>query len=106
MPSASFSKGWELVGVVSWGVGFFCSSYTVFARVSEMADWITSQIGATSVFGDVNADGCVDGADHDAIIAEFGHSVPPASPSLDLNGDGIINIRDRAIVLQNFGEGC
>jgi secreted trypsin-like serine protease len=106
MPSASFSKGWELVGTVSWGEGGVCNSYTVFGRVSNMAGWILAQVGSTSVLGDTNADGCVDMADHDAVVAAFGQSVPPASPSLDLNADGIVNMKDRMVVLQNFGEGC
>lgn len=106
MPSASFSGGWELVGVVSWGVGHFCSSYTVFSRVSAVAGWILGEIGASSVYGDVNGDACVDMADHDAIVAAFGQSAPPVSASLDLNQDGVINISDRLIVLQNFDEGC
>lgn len=106
MPSASFSNGWELVGVVSWGVGYYCSSYTVFARVSALSGWILGEIGTPDVYGDADGDGCVDMADHDAIVAAFGQSVPPASASLDLNGDGIINQHDRLIVLQNFGAGC
>lgn len=107
MPSSAFSNGWELVGVVSWGVGHFCSSYTVFARVSELAGWVLGEIGgATAVYGDVDGDGCVDQGDHDAIVASFGQSVPPADASRDLNGDGIVNMQDRLIVLQNFGEGC
>jgi secreted trypsin-like serine protease len=106
MPSSSFSNGWELVGVVSWGVGFYCNSYTVFSRVSALASWITGEIGAPDVYGDVDGDSCVDMADHDAIVAAYGQSVPPASASLDLNHDGIVNMQDRLIVLQNFGEGC
>jgi hypothetical protein len=106
MPSSSFSNGWELVGVVSWGVGFYCNSYTVFARVSALAGWVLGEIGTPDVYGDVDADGCVDMADHDAIVAAFGQSVPPANASLDLNDDGLVNMHDRLIVLQNFGEGC
>jgi hypothetical protein len=33
-------------------------------------------------------------------------AVPPANPALDLHHDGIINIFDRLIVLQNTGDGC
>lgn len=106
MPSSSFSNGWELVGVVSWGVGYYCSSYTVFARVSALSGWILGEIGTPDVYGDTNADGCVDMTDHDAIVAAFGLSVPPAAAGLDLNGDGIINQNDRLIVLQNYGSGC
>jgi hypothetical protein len=35
---------WEQIGVVSWGVGGSCSSYTVFARLSQFASWIQSII--------------------------------------------------------------
>lgn len=103
---AGFSNGWRQIGVVSWGVGNFCSSYTVFARLSEFAAWIDGIVGAVPVVGDVTGDGCVDLSDHAAVIADYGSAVPPASPAADLNNDGIVNIFDRLIVLQNFGEGC
>ncbi|WP_437314329.1 DUF1986 domain-containing protein [Sorangium sp. So ce385] len=106
VPSAQFSGGWEQIGVVSWGVGGSCSSYTVFGRVSAFVPWIHGYTGAVNVFGDVNGSGCVDTSDEQAIIASFGQTVPPASPALDLTQDGVINIQDRLIVLQNFGQGC
>ena len=102
----TFSGGWEQIGVVSWGVGGSCSSYTVFARLSVFAAWIAAQTGPVAVFGDVNGSGCVDAADEAAIIGSFGQTVPPASPALDLDQNGVVNIFDRLIVLQNFGDGC
>lgn len=102
----TFSGGWEQIGVVSWGVGGTCSSYTVFARLSQFTAWIDAQTGPVAVYGDVNGSGCVDAADEAAVVGAFGQSVPPASPALDLNRDGIINIFDRLIVLQNYGDGC
>jgi secreted trypsin-like serine protease len=106
VPSNSFSNGWKQIGVVSWGVGFFCDSYTVFSRLSALAPWIHSVVGSGSVYGDVNGDGCVDKADHDAIVGAFGQSVPPGNPAADLDHNGVINVQDRLIVLQNYGEGC
>jgi secreted trypsin-like serine protease len=100
-----FSGGYEQVGVVSWGVGGTCSSYTVFARLSAFAAWIASYTGPVVVYGDADGSGCVDTADLAAIMGAFGTTVPPGDPR-DLNYDGLINVHDRLIVLQNFGEGC
>ncbi len=100
-----FSGGYEQIGVVSWGVGGSCSSFTVFARLSTFAPWIASFTGAVIVYGDVDGSGCVNSADEAAIIAGFGLTVPSGDPR-DLNYDGVINIFDRLIVLQNMGEGC
>lgn len=105
VPRDSFSGGWEQVGVVSWGVGGSCSSFTVFARLSAFASWVAAQTGPVDFYGDVDASGCVDAADEASIVANFGRAAPPGDP-LDLNGDGVINIFDRMIVLQNFGDGC
>ncbi len=104
--ASGFANGWRQVGVVSWGVGGSCSSYTVFARLSELSGWISGVVGAVPVIGDVTGDSCVDIADHAAVLADYGMSVPPGNPAADLNNDGMINIFDRLIVLQNFGEGC
>lgn len=103
---AGFSNGWKQIGVVSWGVGTTCDSYTVFSRVSLLAGWIRSITGPSAVVGDVNGDHCVDMTDYTAVMSDYGHSVPPADPAADLNHDGIINIFDRLVVLQNYGEGC
>jgi secreted trypsin-like serine protease len=100
-----FSGGYEQIGVVSWGVGGTCSSYTVFARLSAFAAWIASYTGPVVVYGDADGSGCVDGADLAAVTAAFGTTVPPGDPR-DLNYDGVINVHDRLIVLQNYGEGC
>lgn len=104
--AGGFSMGWKQIGVVSWGVGGSCSSYTVFARISELAGWINGIIGTPPVIGDATGDGCVDLADHTAVISDFGQAVPPGNPAADLNHDGVINIQDRLLVLQNYGEGC
>ncbi len=104
--SSRFSGGWEQIGVVSWGVGGSCSSYTVFARVSRFVPWIRGFTGPTTVYGDVNADNCVNDTDLTQVTAAFGQTVPPASPALDLSRDGVVNIQDRLIVLQNYGQGC
>ena len=106
VPGNAFSNGWRQIGVVSWGVGTYCSSYTVFSRLSVLAPWITGVVGTAPVLGDVDGNGCVDNADHDAVVADFGLSVPPGNPAADLDHNGVININDRLIVLQNFGEGC
>jgi secreted trypsin-like serine protease len=104
--SGSFSNGWKQVGVVSWGVGGFCDSFTVFARLSALAPWINGVVGSPPVYGDVNGDGCVDDADHTAVMNDFGKVVPPGNPAADFDHNGQIDIQDRTVVLQNYGEGC
>jgi secreted trypsin-like serine protease len=37
-------NSWELVGVVSWGQPTFCSTYSVFAKVTSYADWIRQHV--------------------------------------------------------------
>jgi len=101
----TFSGGYEQIGIVSWGVPV-CTSYTVFTRLSAFTSWIRSQIGVPAAFGDVDNSGCVDAADVAAVSAAIGQSVPPADAALDLNHDGVVNIFDRLIVLQNVGDGC
>ena len=101
-----FSNGFELIGVVSWGVGYYCSSYTVFSRVDAVSGWIMSHVGTQPVYGDVTGDGCVDNADYTAIMDDYGLSVPPADPEADINGDGAVNYFDLLLLNQNWGEGC
>ena len=103
--SGGFSNGWELIGVVSWGVGYYCSSYTVFARLSTLAAWINSIAGPQGVYGDANQDGCVDQADYDLVVTNYG--TPPAVDArADLNEDGVVDYYDVLTVVQNWGEGC
>jgi hypothetical protein len=52
--------------------------------------------------GDVNGDQMVNAVDADLIITNFGHSVPFASASTDLNGDGVVNIQDLVAVAVNM----
>lgn len=100
-----FARGWEQIGVVSWGSGS-CNSYTVFSRLSELHTWIAGVIGAAPAIGDVTGDGCVDVADYDYINANWGLAVPPGDAAADLNADGVVDYRDRLVVLENWGEGC
>lgn len=100
-----FSNGWEQIGVVSWGRGYYCNTYTVFARLSQFTGWINGYIGAPAVYGDADGNGCVDQADYQFVGSNFG--TPPAVDArADLNADGIVNYTDLTIVIQNWGEGC
>lgn len=99
-----YSGGWEQVGIVSWGVGTFCSSYTVFARISRFTAWIDGITGARPLLGDADGSGCVDQADYDFVGLHFNSS--PAHPDADLNQDGVVNFADLVIVIQNWGAGC
>ncbi|MEM7675091.1 MAG: DUF1986 domain-containing protein [Myxococcota bacterium] len=100
---ATSGSGWEQIGIVSWGVGYFCNSYTVFARVSQFTAWIEGWTGPQEVYGDATGDGCVDQDDYDFVGANYGASTP--NPA-DLNDDGAINYSDILVVIQNWGSGC
>jgi secreted trypsin-like serine protease len=106
VPSGSFSNGWTLVGVVSWGSGS-CDTYTVFVDVSDYNAWVLSIIGAVTVLGDVNGDGCVDITDFNAVVDNYGMNASVApQPEADLDGDGFIGYSDYLLVIQNWNEGC
>jgi secreted trypsin-like serine protease len=104
--SDDFSNGFRLIGVVSWGVGYYCSSYTVFSRVDAVSGWIQGIVGTQPVYGDVTGDNCVDIADYAAVLTDYGVSVPPANPAADITGDDVVDYFDLVVVYQNWGEGC
>ncbi|QSQ16877.1 VWA domain-containing protein [Myxococcus landrumensis] len=56
--------------------------------------------------GDTDANGCVDSKDYNFLLANYGMSVPPADPRADLNGDGVVDFTDFAILKRNLGRGC
>jgi secreted trypsin-like serine protease len=100
-----YSNGWELIGVVSWGRGYYCNTYTVFTRLSQYTGWINGYIGGAAIYGDANGSGCVDQADYQFVGSNFG--TPPAvNASADLNRNGVVDYNDLSIVVQNWGEGC
>ena len=56
--------------------------------------------------GDITCEGCVDEADHDRLLAHYGAPVPPGDAAADVNGDGIVDVYDRSLVLARWGDGC
>jgi secreted trypsin-like serine protease len=34
--------GWRQAGIVSWGEGYYCGTFTVFTRVANFAEWVHS----------------------------------------------------------------
>ncbi|MEM9491625.1 MAG: serine protease, partial [Myxococcota bacterium] len=56
---------WEQIGVVSWGRGYFCDTYTVFARVSSHLAWIRQTL---SYYRDIPLAGDLDGDGEDEMI--------------------------------------
>jgi secreted trypsin-like serine protease len=98
--------GWQQVGVVSWGEGGSCDSYTIFARISALHAWIDGIIPDPPVIGDADGSGCVDAADLTFLGTHWGQTVPPAPPAADLNNDGTVDFSDRLIVLEHMGQGC
>ncbi|RKG56444.1 VWA domain-containing protein [Corallococcus sp. AB011P] len=57
------------------------------------------------VYGDVNADGCVDMGDYDTVIQNFGLTVPPGDARADVNEDRTVDYGDYAVVMANWGMG-
>lgn len=53
--------------------------------------------------GDINADGCIDDADLQAVLFAFGST--GCLPE-DVNGDSVVDDADLLEVLFNFGTGC
>lgn len=100
-------NGHELIGVVSWGVGYYCSSYTVFSRVDAVSSWISGYVGTQPVFGDVNGDACIDQTDYDLLAASYNQSVANgANPNADFNLDGHVDYLDYLILSEHWGQGC
>ena len=62
--------------------------------------------GTAPIPGDTNQDNCVNATDFYHVLNNFGYPVPPASPSADLNRDGVIDYSDYSIVVNNQGAGC
>ncbi len=60
----------------------------------------------TTLRGDVNGDGVVDGADLDAMVALFGVTAddPRYVPAADLDGDGVIGLPDLQALAQILGS--
>jgi len=56
--------------------------------------------------GDVNWDGYIDATDLDLVEAAYDSrsGMPNWNPDCDLNGDGVVDIRDVRIVSTNFGK--
>ena len=56
-----------------------------------------------SPFPDTNADGIIDDADYENLVAQFGGA--PGDESADFNGDGRVDLKDFALLRSNFSLG-
>jgi hypothetical protein len=57
------------------------------------------------VVGDTNGDFCVNDADLNFVLENYGLSVPPAPPAADLTGNGFVDYDDYMTVVNHWGEG-
>lgn len=57
------------------------------------------------VYGDADQSGCVDNADYNLLLANFGFTVPPGDPAADVNSDGVVDYGDYTIIVGNWGMG-
>jgi len=57
---------------------------------------------ATLKGGSLDDDGVIDIGDVTLLTANFGLTVPPGDPRADINGDGIVNVQDLAIIGGNY----
>jgi hypothetical protein len=92
-------------------------AFTICAPSGNTFQWITAKKYLSTVVpkvsqqhillrvGDVNGDNQVELADLSALLAALGSQPgdPNWNPSADLNGDGIVNDRDRHLLANNFG---
>lgn len=102
----TFSAGWKLAGVVSWGSND-CDAFTVYVDVADVAAWINGRTGGSALIGDVDGDTCVGQHDFDLMNADYGKNVTIATtPAADVDHDGMIGYGDYVLLLQNWGDGC
>lgn len=83
--------------------------HTLLKGLSQASGGVYTPIEDTRpvpVPGDTNQDGCVNSTDYYFMLANYGLSVPPASPAADVNGDKKVDFTDYSIVLGNLGRGC
>jgi hypothetical protein len=68
--------------------------------------WMRAEHAMKKEFGDVDANGCVDGKDFAIVCKAFGRSSgqPGWNPTADLNGDNRVDVQDLSIVSRNFGD--
>jgi hypothetical protein len=64
-----------------------------------------TRLSDVPVTGDANGDRCVDLADYDLVMAQYGRNVGYNAPA-DLNRDRAVNYSDYLSLLQNWGDGC
>jgi len=65
-------------------------------------DLVQTDVGAGTVFGDVDLNGTVNGLDVSAVVANFGGAGGWAQG--DFNADGVVNGLDVSAVVANFGQ--
>jgi secreted trypsin-like serine protease len=102
---ASATDSWRQVGIVSWGQTY-CTSYSVFTRVSTHHAWVKTQVPNLFRNGDVNRDGCVNNTDLSLVSANIGSAPPASNVLIDTNNDGTVNSIDYLQVVSNVDSSC
>lgn len=113
-PGGSIPHRWAAAG-----------SYQLAARMlsdaagrSLQGPWVTVQVAVdtdgesgpaekgAAPLGDVDGDGCVDDADYELVMSDYGAATVAANAASDLDRDGSIDVDDYLAVLQSWGAGC
>ena len=89
-------------------VGTAAGTDTITAAVGSLSDTSTKVwTASTALVCDIDGDIDIDSSDLQAIRLANGKTVPPASPALDVNKDGRVNVADvRACTLKCTRPGC
>ncbi|SMF57635.1 Trypsin [Alteromonadaceae bacterium Bs31] len=69
--------------------------------------WVESTLARTSIYGDIDGDGCIGDLDYQLYLDNNGlTSAEAVPPDADVNADGSVNFEDYAVLLQQWGKGC
>lgn len=88
-------RGYRLDGVTI----FYDNDVSQVPLLDQFYAWYSLRY---RIQGDLNSDGCVNDADLQQVLLDFGSR----GSSSDVNCDGVVNDADLAVVLLNFGRGC
>jgi|GEM_PF-1473026 Trypsin. len=74
---------------------------------SGIARWVETTLSRSTVYGDIDGNGCVGNLDYQLYLDNNGlTSAEAVPPEADVNADGIVNFEDYAVLLQQWGQGC
>lgn len=100
--NVAFQNSAEGDGLVAYGIGALPAGFEDVS-IDDLGHFMTFS-ARFLLAGDTNADGLVNFADLNDVLARFGDFGEPDFVGADQNGDGVVNFIDLNIVLGNFGN--